>query len=57
MEYMVENYLMGGIIMKKKVSEMVSGFNGTIASAVNGGSFLQANELSLSDAVTPVFNE
>ena len=57
MEYMVENYLMGGITMKKKVSEMVSGFNGTIASAVNGGSFLQANELSLSDAVTPVFNE
>ena len=57
MQYMVEQYLMGGPYMNKTVTEMVLGYNSTLAAAVNGGTFLQGNEFALLSPVTPVLND
>ena len=39
MQYMIQEYLMGGAMITKKASELINGFNSTASFMINGGDF------------------
>ncbi len=57
MSYMIETYLMRGHLQEKSVYKMLFGFESLVAPNVNGGNFLDGNDLALSPNITPVFND
>ena len=48
---------MGGAYSMIPECDLIQGFNGTTAAKVNGGDFLSGSDFSLSEAVTPVYND
>ena len=48
---------MGGALQSKIASDLIFGFNSTVAHKVNGGRFLWGNEFAIQAPVTPIFND
>ena len=54
---MVQSYLLGNAYDTYDQSDLIRGFQGQVATKVNGGDFSQGADFTLTNATTPVLND